>query len=292
MLNKYVKIIERYKKWVIFLARRKKSGSVSGGANWMDTYGDMVTLLLTFFVLLYASSSVDEAKWQYILQAFTSNGSIVNPIVAPQNPDSNVDQPYVTDDLADGELPETFDQLYQYLVQYVEKNQLQSSVEVEKGQSNIYLKFRDNIFFSGDSSVLLQEGKTILGSMGVGIKAVDDKILLIKVCGHTADAKFSQVDDTLLSAVRAVNVVNFLRDANLINRLKLRSEGYGNSRPIAPNDTEENMRKNRRVEIIIVRNDADYSDPAVVQEFIKMELGIDYVKSDELGNNSTTSQAN
>jgi len=292
LLNKYVKIIERYKKWVIFLARRKKSGSVSGGANWMDTYGDMVTLLLTFFVLLYASSSVDEAKWQYILQAFTSNGSIVNPIVAPQNPDSNVDQPYVTDDLADGELPETFDQLYQYLVQYVENNQLQSSVEVEKGQSNIYLKFRDNIFFSGDSSVLLNEGKTILGAMGVGIKAVDDKILLIKVCGHTADAKFSQVDDTLLSAVRAVNVVNFLRDANLIDRLKLRSEGYGNSRPIAPNDTEENMRKNRRVEIIIVRKDADYSDPAVVQEFIKMELGVDYVQSDESGNNSTTSQAN
>ena len=126
------------------MARKKSSGGGGGGANWMDTYGDMVTLLLTFFVLLYASSSVDEGKWQYILQAFTSQGSIVNPIVAPQNPDSNVDEPYVTDELGDGELPQTFDQLYQYLVKYVDQNNLQNSVEVEKGVSNIYLKFRDN----------------------------------------------------------------------------------------------------------------------------------------------------
>ena len=68
------------------MARRKKSSGSEGGSNWMDTYGDMVTLLLTFFVMLYASSSVDEEKWQYILQAFTSNGDILNEIVAPQNP--------------------------------------------------------------------------------------------------------------------------------------------------------------------------------------------------------------
>lgn len=263
------------------MARKKSSGGGGGGANWMDTYGDMVTLLLTFFVLLYASSSVDEGKWQYILQAFTSQGSIVNPIVAPQNPDSNVDEPYVTDELGDGELPQTFDQLYQYLVKYVDQNNLQNSVEVEKGVSNIYLKFRDNIFFAGDSDVLLNEGKTILSKMGVGIKAVDEKILLIKVNGHTADAKFSKVDDTLLSAVRAVNVVNYFRDTGVMSTSKLSSCGYGKNRPIAPNDTEENMRKNRRVEIIIVRKDADYSDPAVMQEFIQMELGIDTISESE-----------
>lgn len=71
------------------MARRKKSSNGSAGGSWMDTYGDMVTLLLTFFVMLYASSSIDEAKWQYILQAFTSEGKIVNPIVADDKTEEN-----------------------------------------------------------------------------------------------------------------------------------------------------------------------------------------------------------
>ncbi len=258
-------------------SRRKKSGGGEGGANWMDTYGDMVTLLLTFFVMLYASSSVDEAKWQYILQAFESWGAVVNPIVAPENPDSKTDKPYVSDVLGDGELPSTFDQLYQYLTKYVDENNLSGSVEVEKGTANVYLKFRDKIFFAGDSDVLLESGKTVLTSMAKGIKAVDDQILAVKVCGHTADGKFSKVDETDLSSGRAVNVVNYLESIKAVTPSKLISAGYGKSRPIAPNDTEANMAKNRRVEIIIVRKDADYSDPAVMKEFLKVEYNIDYV---------------
>ena len=43
--------------------RKRKQRPTDGGGNWMDTYGDMVTLLLTFFVMLYAMSSLDVAKW-------------------------------------------------------------------------------------------------------------------------------------------------------------------------------------------------------------------------------------
>ena len=43
---------------------KKRSGG--GGANWMDTYGDMVTLLLCFFVLLYSMSTIDQEKWMMI----------------------------------------------------------------------------------------------------------------------------------------------------------------------------------------------------------------------------------
>ncbi len=46
---------------------KKKSGG-GGGANWMDTYGDMVTLLLCFFVLLYSISTVDQNKWILLVQ--------------------------------------------------------------------------------------------------------------------------------------------------------------------------------------------------------------------------------
>ena len=48
---------------------KKKSGG-GGGANWMDTYGDMVTLLLCFFVLLYSMSTIDQELWQMIVISF------------------------------------------------------------------------------------------------------------------------------------------------------------------------------------------------------------------------------
>lgn len=262
------------------MARKKSSGGENGG-NWMDTYGDMVTLLLTFFVMLYASSSFDEGKWQYILQAFASKGDIINEVVAPEDTTQDTDNPYVTnDELANGELPETFDQLYQYLVNYVNENSLSDSVEVSKGASNIYLKFRDDIFFSGDSSILLPEGKDILGRMSEGVRSVQDKIMGVKVCGHTAQSQYSVVDDETLAAGRAVSVVNYLMSIDTVEPQKLVSQGFGEYRPIAPNDTEENKSKNRRVEIIIIRKDADLTDPAVIDEFLKMEFGEDYVTPD------------
>ena len=50
------------------MAIKKKSGGGGGGANWMDTYGDMVTLLLCFFVLLYSMSTISEEKFKAIVQ--------------------------------------------------------------------------------------------------------------------------------------------------------------------------------------------------------------------------------
>lgn len=53
------------------MVNRRPSRDEGGGYSWMDTYGDMVTLLLTFFVLLFAFSSVNEDKWRGLVQAFT-----------------------------------------------------------------------------------------------------------------------------------------------------------------------------------------------------------------------------
>lgn len=273
------------------MARRKKS-SDEGGANWMDTYGDMVTLLLTFFVMLYASSSVDEAKWQYILQAFTSKGDKVNLIVGPEEPStSQTDEPYITYDPSDGTMPQTVDQLYQYIISYVGENNLSESVVIEKSATNIYLKFRDNIFFGGDSDVLLDSGKVVLNGIGPAIKAVEDDILGIKIYGHTAEGKFSMVDDMELSAGRAVNVYHYLVEINASLPSKMTSTGFGKNRPIAPNDSEENRAKNRRVEIIIVRKDIDFTDANIIAELLALEFGVDEITSDELDFGSDNSSS-
>ena len=79
------------------MALKKKKGG-GGGANWMDTYGDMVTLLLCFFVLLYSMSTISEDKWKAIVQSFNPKavvtttdpsgmgGPFADPDVGDKNP--------------------------------------------------------------------------------------------------------------------------------------------------------------------------------------------------------------
>lgn len=269
------------------MARRQKGPEEEGG-SWMDTYGDMVTLILTFFVLLYSMSSIDQQKWQYIAQAFASRGNVINTVVAGEvkvdNPSGNLVEEA---QLNAGEVPENFDQLYQYLSQYVVNNGLSDSVEVEKGAANVYLKFRDNIFFDGDSAVLRQEGKDILGQISVGIKAVDKYILGIKINGYTADAPASNKDEWELSSGRANAVLKHLMELKVCDTSKFSSSGFGKYRPIDTNDTDEGRRQNRRVEIIIARNDADYSNPEVIKEFFQMEFGDGFVVNTPEGETMT-----
>ncbi len=61
------------------MARRKqKQSSESSEAGWMATYGDLVTLLLTFFVLLYSFSSIDAAKWEEIVRSFSGASGVMD----------------------------------------------------------------------------------------------------------------------------------------------------------------------------------------------------------------------
>ena len=72
------------------MASIKKKSSGGGGANWMDTYGDMVTLLLCFFVLLYSMSTIDQEKWMMIVQSFNKDAEVsIND--HPRGPDGDND---------------------------------------------------------------------------------------------------------------------------------------------------------------------------------------------------------
>lgn len=257
---------------------RKRSGSEEEGGSWMDTYGDMVTLILTFFVMLYSMSSIDQQKWQYIAQAFSSRGNVINKVVAGETDvEEAVGNLVEIGELNPGEVPQNFDQLYQYIVQYVDDNGLSDTIEVERGESNVALKFRDNIFFGPDSGVLLQEGKDVLDGIGMGIGAVNQYIMGIKINGHTAEAEYSLVNDRDLSTERANSVLKYLDRMGIIKSEQYSAQGFGKYRPLAPNDTEENRRKNRRVEIIIIRNDVDFTNPKVIQELLQMDYGNEFV---------------
>nr|WP_319488403.1 flagellar motor protein MotB [uncultured Caproiciproducens sp.] len=260
---------------------RKKADPGGGGPNWLDTYADMVTLLLTFFVMLFAMSTVDASKWQTLVKAFSSNKQVTASIeqavqTNPSNPNSGKQfdagdnktsssaaqssaQSAAQSEGASGNVTKVtdFDSLYKYLNDYVNKNGLQDSVQVHKGDNYTFLTFQNSIFFNGDSSELRGDGKKILDFLGNGIKNIPDQIGEIRFFGHTARADNSttvsaQAFDRSLSSDRAKNVLLYIQMKNIINPAKMVSEGYGEYRPIVPHDgTEATRSKNRRVEIYI-----------------------------------------
>ncbi len=277
------------------MSRKKKQEVKQGLDEWMATYSDMVTLLLCFFVLLYASSTPDETKFQYIFQSFNSQGKYINPFVTEDyNPgDDKTDEEDGTsnvpanagegtsENVDDGiGLPNNFDELFVWMQQSAANSQYSNNIEVvQTSSSRLHIRLNNAIMFEGDSAVLLPSGREALKQFMPGIKAVRDYIKNIRVQGHTADG-LSAVNDWDLSAARACSVIKFMDFQSAIDSDKYIAEGRANYDPIADNSTEEGRQQNRRVELIIIRNDTAVSDTAIIQDILRYDYGILQAETD------------
>lgn len=230
----------------------KKKKNSGGGANWMDTYGDLVTLLLCFFVLLYSISTLDQAKWVQIVKSFNPDAKEVSQIAEEQDIEAN-------DEVPGGVDADEFDGLYEALMKAVQEAGLETQVDLYKGDGYTFITFQDNVFFDGDSSVIREEGKAILTSFSEIISGVSDSIKEIQILGHTTQADPNQLNepesDRVLSAERAARVAAFIQQRTTVPADRLVAAGYGQFRPIAPFDTPENRAKNRRVELLVTKSD-------------------------------------
>ena len=157
------------------MALKKKKGGGEGGANWMDTYGDMVTLLLCFFVLLYSMSTIDQEKWMLIVQSFNKT-ALVSTDDTPRGPEGDGEQEDGGGMPATTEMDSAMEELYEFLQTYAASasgdGEDSSKITVSQGDGLIYLAFDSSVFFNGDKSDLRPEGKAILDDI---IPALEEK---------------------------------------------------------------------------------------------------------------------
>jgi len=279
------------------LPPKKEEGNTQ---EWLNTYADMVTLLLTFFVMLFACSNLDETKIQYFVQAFQMRGKFINSIVdKPNDNQTDIDGGNV-DELnqggGEGEMPQSYDELYQYLSDYIESNDLADMVSVQNGAAYFILTFNSQVFFDGDSSWLKPEGREILDDVSPMLRAMDKYIRTLTVTGHTSVGS-SNISDWTLSVNRAASVLNYLdvevgtnEDTGrkqVLPSNKYRAEGNGNATPAYPNDTAENRQKNRRVEIRMLKEDLDITDPKVIEDIINHDYNVGTTPFDPNANHNT-----
>lgn len=270
---------------------RKKRSDEGGGYSWMDTYGDMVTLLLTFFVMLFALSSVNEEKWEMLVESFSRSPAANTPQIVFMAEDitKTGDQamPGIEGDqmLKDKgqqmtELPIDLNELYEYIKRYIEANDMSGSVSAEKGPNSVYLRFDNNLFFDGDSATLRPESYEILKFMGEGFKNVEDKILFIRINGHTAaipNMPDYNVNDWNLSSNRANAVASYFENDSGIDVKKMMTSGYGKNQPLASNDTEEGRAQNRRVDIMVIGNEFDPNSADDLYTILQQSLGAELI---------------
>lgn len=244
------------------MARKKKSpeGGLTGN-EWLATYSDTVTLLLTFFVLLYSFSSVDVEKTKSISNAFNAmfsggagdsmleydlyNGVV--PLIGGET-DSNMQE------MADLS-PQK--KMYNNVKDFVSKNDLEEVVEIIDNERGVVIQLRDNILFESARSDIREDSKVILDKISTLIASVANPIL---VEGHTDNIPIRTAEfpsNWELSVDRAVNVVRYFIESKGLDPSKFSAAGYGEYHPVAPNDSYDNMAKNRRVDILIVTTEQE-----------------------------------
>lgn len=248
---------------------KKKSGG-GGGANWMDTYGDMVTLLLCFFVLLYSMSTVSEDKWKAIVQSFNPAGTPTNmdEVFGGEGPSAEYNEQGGVFDNPDASAQEEIDTIIEDLAaaieQMVAQEGLESAIQVDLNGGKVYVTFSDMLFFTGDSYAIQPQGREVLSKLCAILDTAKDAIDEIRVQGHTAQAYANQRNpvegDRRLASNRATEVVIFLQENSSIHPARLISEGFGQWRPISSNATGESRAHNRRVEMIITGVDLDEAE--------------------------------
>lgn len=246
------------------MAKKRKTNN-SGGANWMNTYCDLVTLLLIFFILLYAMSTIDAQKYADIVASFSKQ---MNPeVYYKQGPPADTDEATQVPGALDNNNADELDELYTLLQQYVDQNELGNQVQLNRSEEYVFIRFSDSVTFRGYSDILEPSGRAILDVLAGGLKAVDEYIEEVIIAGHTAAVEYDKTDiDRSLSTDRANVVLKYLEDKNVIDPSKYLAIGYGLYSPIADNSTPEGRAKNRRVEIYISRQGYPISYTKIIQD--------------------------
>ncbi|QOY33864.1 flagellar motor protein MotS [Anaerobacillus isosaccharinicus] len=250
------------------MERRRQKSQPKGAPIWMVTFSDLMTLILVFFILLFSMSVVDATKFRAVAESFQQRAIFdFYPSLIPfENPaeDINVKRdPFdeVNDPLKDQGKGETGDnelnQLYQEVRQFLEENDLNEVISASRDDRGVVLVLQERTLFESGEAQILEGAKPFLTKVGTLLETIPN---LVKVEGHTDSRPintFRFPSNWELSGARASSVIRYMIDESNIEPYRFLAVGYGDTRPVVPNTTAENLQKNRRVVIVI--SDPNYN---------------------------------
>ncbi len=233
------------------MARKKKDDPPPPGApGWMTTYGDMMSLLLTFFIMLVSMSTIEKIKFRQAAGSLQGAlGIIPTNTVALQSKKLDAEKPLKR---RTSRAEKKMRKKAQQLQQFIEANQQTQNFEITPTKNGVGIRITDPNFFETGKAELKQQSFAVLDKIADVLTTVDYPI---RIEGHTDDIPIKNADffsNWELSAGRALSILTYFQNVNQIDPKRLEAVGLGEFHPIVPNNTPENRAKNRRVEIFLL----------------------------------------
>jgi len=215
----------------------------------MVTYSDLVTLLLTFFVLLLSMASMDPVRFT------KASSSLKHALGVPSEP-TPVDYtmpiiPALPVTKFTPLLQQNTKKVHEKIKNQIEALRMNSDVEtINTEDDTIILRMHDTILFAPGQSEITPKAYMTLRQIGDIVRPLP---VLMRIEGHTDDQPMAGgvVSNWDLSIARAVSVLRFFVQSDLLELDRMSAVGYGSDKPIVPNTSEENRAQNRRVDFVL-----------------------------------------
>ena len=250
------------------MAKQQKCPDCPAGLpGWLATFADLMSLLLTFFVLLLSFSTMNPADFESAMGSLQGALGVMDGEPILSNP-IKLNIP-----VSRGEIREARPAIKDAIAEIekeVEAEDQQENVEIIEGEEGLIIRINDKAIFSSGKADVKEEVLPLLTRIGAVLNRFPNQIELE---GHTDDIPITNDEfsnNHWLSNARALGVLDVLANEVGIERKRMSAVGHGEFKPLVENDSAENREKNRRVEIKVRHlqaSDDESSADAVRQLF-------------------------
>ncbi len=270
------------------MAKRRVEESSGGEASWLNTFADLMNLLLCFFVLLFAMSTVDADKWEQLINSMqkssfsilTSGGASVGEgmMIATgisqlemlddyfkeetNSSDAEETEPKdkETEPTADEELKEEFEaaglkeseEMAEQIEEMLAQKQIADQAEVDVNAQFVRITLSGALLFDSAQSQIREDALPLVDKLSLILENYSSN--QIEIEGHTDNVPISNAkyeNNDVLSAYRAFAVKDYILEHTVLEPGRIYAAGCGEYNPVADNSTPEGRARNRRVEIKI-----------------------------------------
>lgn len=231
--------------------------------SWLIPYADLLTLLLALFIVLFASSSLNAQKFKTMTDTFNAifNGGAgimenSSPTSQQQQTQQKVQNPSTTGATGVQTPEKSLVQIKEKIDNYITTHQLQNLLRTNLTSEGLLITITNDVLFNSGSATVRANEIPIAKEISNALVTNPPHSIIIS--GHTDDIPINTPQfpsNWELSSMRAINFMHILLQNPKLSPQNFSAKGYGQYRPIAPNDTTENRARNRRVEVLVVPSD-------------------------------------
>ena len=237
------------------LRRKKSNDDQENHERWLLTYADMITLLLALFIIMYSMSQVDAKRFGKMAEAL--NGILKGgSSILKQGTEDQLKTGHGVLKLGDLRM------IQRQVQEQIEIKGRSEEVLTEVTERGLVVHIVESAVFEPGSANLQPAAMVLLDLVYETIK---DSPNHIRVEGHTDNSQINSAQypsNWELSAARATKVVRYFVSNYSIDAGRISALGYGEFRPIRPNNSIENRAINRRVDIVVLTSDLSEKEPS------------------------------